>query len=92
MHIMPGGTSREFRHVERAEMDGAGFVEPPQNSRCEVRLIVAQYPASGRGDISSAIEQILVRQRNPVQHTAPTAAGKFEMALARGLEGAASSR
>ena len=83
VNIVARGACGEFRHVQDADFDRARRVQPLQYRRgCRCDLILKDS-ASARGNLSRAVEHVLVCQRHAVQRTAPLAAFAFAITFAR---------
>src|ERR1043166_8467060 len=75
--VVPGRSGGKLRHVQRAEVDGAGRIEPRERGRGGARApVAADFRAAGR-DAAGAVEHVLVRERHAVQRAADAPAGKL---------------
>ena len=84
--VVAGAAGRELDHVEGAEIERAGAVQTLRRGRGDAGGPFAKNLRSAGGHASGAIEQVLVRERHPVQRSEVIASGDGLVRTCRGAE------
>ena len=84
--VVAGAAGRELGHVEGAEIERTGAVQALRRGCGDGSNPVTQDCRSAGGHSSGAIEQVLVRERHPVQGSEVATAGDGLVGLRRGRE------
>ena len=79
---------RELVHVELADDDGAGLLQPRHDLGVLVRHAIREHGARGGRQHPRRVDVVLERDRNPVQRSAPPPAGELRLELPRPGRGA----
>ena len=67
MGVVAGDAQRELDHVEPADIDRTGGVEPGEDGRGDAGRWPAHQRGPALGELAGAVEHVLVRQRHAVQ-------------------------
>ena len=82
--VVAGEPERELDHVEPADIDSSGPIQPLDDGGRHVGHEVAAEPAAGGADPALAVEHVLVRERHAGQRPERCAIGARRIELLGG--------